>query len=305
MSGAAWRQQRERGSAFWIALLLGFASFAGRPLAALVLWPVSLFFLCTGGAARSASRGYLRRLRGHQPSALDLLRHFHTFALCTLDRWLILAGRRPRLDVDLQMPAEVAAIVARGTGMIVLVSHVGSFEVLRQLGEQRHGVRLRMVLDRAHGGRVLALLERMNPAFAAAIIDAGRGGPELALAVREALVAGFSVGIMADRLHSPGEAAVAVRLLGAAARLPRSPWALAGVLGAPVVMALGLYRGGRRYQAVFELLAPRIAAARRDRDGAIAALAQDYAGRLEHQLRGAPYNWFNFYPFWTDEAAGG
>jgi predicted LPLAT superfamily acyltransferase len=26
---------------------------------------------------------------------------------------------------------------------------------------------------------------------------------------------------------------------------------------------------------------------------------QRYAGRLEHYARIAPYNWFNFYPFWN------
>jgi predicted LPLAT superfamily acyltransferase len=32
-------------------------------------------------------------------------------------------------------------------------------------------------------------------------------------------------------------------------------------------------------------------------------LAQRYADSLEQRLRTAPYNWFNFYPYWTDEAA--
>ncbi|MBL6751618.1 MAG: lipid A biosynthesis acyltransferase [Nevskia sp.] len=304
MSGAAWKQQRERGSAFWIALLVRIAALAGRPLAGAVLWPVALFFVCTGSAARRASRSYLGRVYGHRASALQVLRHFHAFAVCTLDRWLILAGHGPRLDVRTHRPPAVAAATAKGRGAVVLVSHLGSFEVLRQLGAGAHGVPLRIVLDRSHGGRAIALLERLDPAFAGSIIDAGRGGPELVLALREALAAGCSVGIMADRLRTADEPSVPVLLLGGTVRLPAAPWVLAGVLGVPVVAAFGLYRGGGRYDAVFELLAERVERGRAGRDAAIARLAQDYAARLERHLRRAPYNWFNFFAYWSDEAAG-
>lgn len=287
-----------------MVLLVRIAAFAGRPLACAALWPVALYFLCTGRTARRASRSYLGRVGGRRASALQVLHHFHAFAVCTLDRWLILAGRDPRLAMQTLLPPEVAAVTASGRGAIVLVSHLGSFEVLRQLGEGAHGVPLRIVLDRRHGGRAIAMLERVNPGFARSIVDAGRGGPELVLALREALAAGASVGIMADRVRSADEAAVPVRLLGGSARLPAAPWALASVLGAPVVAAFGLYRGGRRYEAVFELLAERVEPGRAARDAVIARLAQDYATRLERVLRQAPYNWFNFFPYWTDEAAG-
>jgi predicted LPLAT superfamily acyltransferase len=64
---------------------------------------------------------------------------------------------------------------------------------------------------------------------------------------------------------------------------------------APVVMCFGLYRGGRRYDVHFEVLAEKLDAARPQRRAAIQKYLQHYADRLEHYCRIAPYNWFNFY----------
>jgi predicted LPLAT superfamily acyltransferase len=59
---------------------------------------------------------------------------------------------------------------------------------------------------------------------------------------------------------------------------------LATITGAPVVMVFGLFRGGRRYEIVFEALGTHA--------------LQCYVERLEHQARHSPYNWFNFFDYW-------
>jgi len=197
----------------------------------------------------------------------------------------------------------VERVVRGGGGCLMLVSHLGSFEVLRQLGQGGHDLPLRIVLDRSQGPLLTGLLERLNPRFAASIIDASRRGPELVLALREALDQGCSIGIMADRVHG-GEPAVDVQFLGGTVRLPSAPWILASVLHTPVIVAFGIYRGRRDYDVCFELVTHRIDATRAQRQAVIGELAQQYAARLERQVRAAPYNWFNFYPFWNDENSG-
>lgn len=296
--GAAWKAQPERGSAFFIGLLAWIARHLGRGLARLLLWPITGFFFLTGGAAGRASRAYLRRVLGRDPSLGERWRHFHTFAACTLDRLLILCGQAGSLRLQVEMPEEVRQ-ASRNGGCIMLVSHHGSFEILRQLGEGQHRIPLRIVLDRSQGPLITALLERVSPQFAASVIDAGKRGPELVLALRENLDQGISVGIMADRVLG-SEAAVPVRLLGGTARLPAGPWVLASVLHVPVIAAFARYCGGRDYEARFALLSPGISATRAERQVAIAALAQRYAELLEQQVREAPYNWFNFYDYWIE-----
>ena len=48
--------------------------------------------------------------------------------------------------------------------------------------------------------------------------------------------------------------------------------------------------------------ADRIEVPRPNREQALSAYVQHYASRLEHYARRAPYNWFNFYDFWIDDA---
>ncbi|HEY0180577.1 MAG TPA: acyltransferase, partial [Dokdonella sp.] len=66
---------------------------------------------------------------------------------------------------------------------------------------------------------------------------------------------------------------------------------------------LGLYRGGNRYEIHFEAFADEIVLSRRERQGELRALAQRYAARLEHYVRDAPYNWFNWHDFWEPDPA--
>jgi predicted LPLAT superfamily acyltransferase len=249
---------------------------------------------------RHASRDYLRRVLGREPRLAERLRHFHCFAVCAVDRLLILCGRAGQLRVRDHEPEQTRRFT-QGGACIMLVSHVGSFEVLRRLGRDERGIPLRVVLDRSQSPVLTRLLERINPDFAASIIDAGQRGPELVLALREALDAGYSVGIMADRVRDR-EAAVPVRLLGGEAYLPTAPWVLASVLRVPVIAAFGIYLGGRDYEVRVETLSPGLVVERAQRQAAIQAHAQRYAELIERQLREAPYNWFNFYPYWSAAA---
>jgi predicted LPLAT superfamily acyltransferase len=105
------------------------------------------------------------------------------------------------------------------------------------------------------------------------------------------------VGIMADRALAT-DRSVTVDFMGAPARLPVGPWQLAHALQVPIVLGFGVYHGGNRYTAHFELFAESLRLPRAGREAAIADCAQRYARRLEHHARGAPFNWFNFYDYW-------
>jgi predicted LPLAT superfamily acyltransferase len=69
-------------------------------------------------------------------------------------------------------------------------------------------------------------------------------------------------------------------------------------LHVPVVLAFGLYRGGKRYDLHFERIEFELPRDRRARAAALEDVAQRFADRLAHFARQAPYNWFNLYDFW-------
>jgi predicted LPLAT superfamily acyltransferase len=91
--------------------------------------------------------------------------------------------------------------------------------------------------------------------------------------------------------------------MGGTVNFPEGPWTLAAALGVPVILGFGLYCGANRYEAHFELFSERIVTSRQNRHADIQAHAQRYAQRMEHYARMSPYNWFNFYDYWLEDAA--
>jgi predicted LPLAT superfamily acyltransferase len=119
------------------------------------------------------------------------------------------------------------------------------------------------------------------------------------LRVKDCLDRGEAVAMLADRTQGEGRA-IAAPFLGAPARFPAGPLRTATILQVPVFLFFALYRGPRRYDIHFELLAERIDNAPAARAEALAAGVRRFAARLESFAREAPYNWFNFYDFWND-----
>lgn len=294
--GAAWDAQQERSTRFMVALLARSALLFGRGLMHLVLLPIVAYFLLTSPASVRAARAALRRILQRKVGWLDVARSFHCYAACALDRIYLLSGRPAGIVIDVSRPPEVVEAATQG-GSLLLVAHLGSFEVMRTLGTESHALPLSILLDRQQGRMFIGMLERLNPSMAGNVIDAGLRGPQLVLKLKEALEAGRMVGMMADRIRAD-ERGVEVQFMGGKARLPEGPWMMAAALGVPVIMGFGLYRGGSRYTAHFELLSRKIDLPRQRRAEAMQEVAQRYASRLEHYTRQAPYNWFNYYPFW-------
>lgn len=289
----AWFRQKERGSPRALRLILWIALRLGRPSARLLLYPITAYFLLLAPEPRRHSRAYLRRVLGREPGIRHLARHFHTFAAVILDRVYLLAGRQDRLDIRIHH----GEIFERhlGKGAILLGSHLGSFEALRALAVDSHDFPVKVLMYSDHNQAITQLLEALNPKVAASVIPLGR--VDTLLRVSEALQAGEMVGTLGDRVAQSDKLATC-RFLGGEAQFPLGPMMLASVLKVPVILCFGLYRGGNRYDIVFESFAERIDAPRAHREAVLAQWVQRYADRLEARVREAPYNWFNFYDFW-------
>lgn len=303
MSGG-WKARREGGGRCALHVMRTLALCCGRAPARVLLYPVTLYFLLRRGAERRDSRAYLTRVFGRPATLREVARHIHTFAATILDRLFLLSENTRRFDVRTSGLDTLHRHLDAGRGVLLYGSHLGSFEVLRVLSRQRAEYPIRVVLDRAHGRAMTELLDTLNPEIAATVIDASQDGPSVALAIGAALEQGAMVALLVDRSQEGGPTR-RVPFLGEPAEFPVAPWLLAAVLKVPVMLAFGLYRGGSRYDLVFEPFSEGVEFTRRERQAGVTALIERYAARLEHHVRSAPYNWFNFYDFWTrdDEAA--
>jgi predicted LPLAT superfamily acyltransferase len=301
MTGAHWTQRPEGGGRFAIWLIRTIVLRLGRPAGRLLLYPITVYFLFRRSAERRASMAYLRRVLGREPTLLDGARHVHCFAAATLDRPLLLTEQLVRFDVRVHDVERVHEVMALDRGVLLLGAHLGSFEALRVLSLQRPDVRVAVLLERGQNPAMTKLLDELNPSLACSVIDLGLPPTELMLRIKEAAEAGALIGMLGDRRRE-GEGGMPATFLGDTACFPVAPYLMAMALKIPVCLCFGLYGGGRRYDLHFEAFADRVELPRANRQMALATYVQRYAERLEHYARRAPYNWFNFYDFWIDDA---
>jgi len=299
-----WLHRPEGGNALALRTLKALALTLGRTASRLVLVPITIYFLLRRAPERRASRAYLARVLGHPPTWLDVARHFHSFAGVTLDRLYFLTDSLWRFDIRFDGLEDLHRAMDMGRGVLLIGAHVGSFDALRAASTYRPDVTVRVVLDADHSPALSAILKELNPRMAAGIINPRQNGTAVALEIGAALNAGSLVTMLADR-GRPGNVTVSVDFLGDAAEFPTAPWQIAAALHVPVVLCVGLYRGGNRYDLHFEMVEEELRVDRRQRRHQLQRVVQQYADRLAAVVRTAPYNWFNFYDFWQEPARRG
>ena len=290
-----WTALPERGTLTSLRLIAWIAMHIGRWAARVLLYPISVYFVITARAARRTSYEYLKRMRGYAAHWWHVFRHFHCFAATILDRLYLLRGEFDRFDVKLHGKEILHRQMESGKGCILLGSHLGSFEVLRSLGVMQRNFPLKVLMDPTHNENITRFLDALNPVIARTVVAPDRA--DTLLTIKESLDAGFFVGTLGDRVSS-GDKTTKCQFLGQRAAFPVGPIVLAAMARCPVILFFGLYRGGNRYEIYFEHFADEITLDRDHRAEEIRLWMQRYAERLEHYTRIAPYNWFNFYPFW-------
>ena len=269
----------------------------GRGPTRLLLYPVTLFFLCIVHEQRCISRRYLRRALGREPTWWDIARHFHCFAATLLDRVYFHAGRLDLFELQFMGLEALRPCVDAKRGCLLLSAHLGSFDALRAVAMHLGDVPLRVLMYPEQSPAITRLLAELNPLVAATVIPLG--GIDSLLRVRDALDAGEMVGLLGDRMGE-SDKSVSCELLGATVELPAGPAILAAATGAPVVLCLALYRGGNSYDIRFEPMPPLAGLPRAARAQAVCEWTRSYAQWLEASIRDAPFNWFNFYDYWGD-----
>ncbi|HEY2035846.1 MAG TPA: hypothetical protein VGG96_02450, partial [Steroidobacteraceae bacterium] len=226
-----------------------FSLTLGRRAGRAVLYLIAGYFFLFAPRARRASRAYLRRALGREPTGRDRFRHLMTFATTIHDRVYLLNDRFDLFDLTVEGEELMLERVRTGGGAFLLGAHLGSFEVTRAAGRLHPGLRVAMTAYEANARKINASLAAINPRLAAETV--ALGSLEAMLRVRGLLDEGVFVGMLGDR--TPGEEATqVVEFLGAAARFPIGPMRLAALLGRQVILMVGLHCGGNRYRVVFE-----------------------------------------------------
>lgn len=309
-----WMNVKERRGFSGMKLLWKLYRWGGRPLFAVIGWPVTGVFYLTGTAAKKASEKFLTRVneertrRGLPTETLSGLTHFRAFTMSMLDRLAAWVG-----DLTLWKDVDFADEESRkllceppadGRGKLVLVSHLGVAEATRALAQHDRAVPVWALVYDEHAPRFKAMLEDVAPDASRHIIAVNHLGVDTAARLEEAIARGEWVAIAADRTpndqSSRGSRTATASFLGHDAPFPVGPFVLANLLKCDVVTLFAV-RVGDKLLISCRPFASEIQLPRKTRDEALAQYASQWAKILEDQAVAHPYQWFNFYDFWHED----
>jgi len=290
-----WAELDEFSFVAGMRLLLWLCRIVGRWPVRLILDPVLLWYFFSQPTARLASRDYLKRVGGEK---LGVLRHFAAFAESILDKLLLWSGLFDIDSVKHHGESLIAAEVGRKRGGLLICCHLGNLDLCRVLSRQLAGFKMTALIHTKHAQRFNRLLAQLNADSQLNLMQVTEVTPATAVLLGEKVARGEFVAIAGDRIPVSANPRVAsAQFFGTPAPFPVGPYILASLLQCPVYLLFS-FRRGSASEIHFELFRDSIQLPRTARERALAALAADYAARLEHYCRRAPLQWFNFYQFW-------
>lgn len=300
-----WAQISEAGGGvLGLRFLFGCFKLGGRPLFKLVLAPVILYFFLFRHQARAASLAYLARVQraGAVPADSSLLwlsaRHFWHFGNALIDKLAVWTGQIPREQVQIHDDEFIYRLRAKKQGCVLMISHLGNFEICRCLSARHPGMRLTVLMHTKHAQKFNRLMQEKASASQLDILQVTEITPATAMLLSERIEQGEFVAIAGDRvaINNP-ENSLLVDFLGDKAALPLGPFTLASILRAPLI-GLFCLREGAGFGIYFTQLSDGEPVPRRQRQVHLQQWAQAYATQLEYHCRRQPLQWFNFFDFW-------
>jgi predicted LPLAT superfamily acyltransferase len=293
---AAWRGTM-RGGRFGHLFLEAVCRHLGLKAAYFCLAFIAPYFYWFAPRARRASLEYLRVLFPQETAwrlHARVVAHFHTFGMVLLDRLFLSLRPRDSFAVRLEGSALLDRAVAHGSGAVIVTAHAGGWDLASRVLEGNHLGRGAAVAEFVAPGRAVRSTEgivRMSVHSAATPI----------LAYKEMLERGELIGMMADRPWT--DKLALVPFFGRLAAIDLTPFRVALSVGAPVLHCFAWRTGYERYEVSLEpspeLGAPRCVSGVVARERLCEAAARSYAKALEARLRRHPYQWFNFFPFFS------
>jgi predicted LPLAT superfamily acyltransferase len=196
-----------------------------------------------------------------------------------------------------------------GKGVFLITSHLGNIELLRGLASfNRTGVSRKVpmtaIIDTKVTKNFTRMLGELNPQSSLDIIGAEEIGPGAAALLEEKLAVGEIVTIAGDRTSANGtKENLLIPFLGSQAPFSPGAFYLAVLMKAPVYFIFALRRKDLSLIAKYDMHVHKSALSfdcgRKERPERSSELAHFYADLLENYCKEKPFQWYNFYDFWS------
>lgn len=302
-----WSELKEAGTVKGLLFLFWLNKFFGRWFFNLILYPVMLYYFASNSLARRASFEYLQQHAmcfpqqwPTPPRWYHVFKHLYSFGQCILDKGLGWCETISEDQFEIKNQDVLERFMQKNTGQLIIGSHFGNLEFCRGFINRHHDKILNVLVYDQHSVNFVTAMQKLNPQFSVKVYQVSELDIPLTLQLKARIDAGEWLFIAGDRTPLSGEGrTVPVNFLDRQARFAVGPYVLAKVLQCEVHLMFS-YRKADKIQFEVIEFAERIQWARKEQDQALYRYAQRYAKHLQDQVETAPYQWFNFYPYWPE-----
>ncbi|MCF0214856.1 MAG: lipid A biosynthesis acyltransferase [Fibrobacteraceae bacterium] len=312
-----WSEVKEVGHGLWqFRFMLWIVSHLPLKLIELCVAVITFFFYLGGKSIRERSKDYLCKVakaKGVKPSFLGPYKHILSFALSMIEKLRGFKGSL-KLNVVERQNDDLEALVEQlehGQGAFLICSHLGNMEMLRSLtgyGEKhtRTDFKVFPVVDFSGTSRFNDLLRELNPQLMENIIDANSVGIDSAIWMKDQIAAGNLIVIAGDRTSANTRGRfLETEFMGEVAHFPEGAFILASILNAPIYFAFGIRKKDLDITSTYEMHIHRAQTSfdgsRKEKAAKVKELLAEYALLLQKKCMSHPYQWYNFYNFWSKE----
>ncbi|MBP5402048.1 MAG: hypothetical protein J6Y36_02695 [Treponema sp.] len=196
-----------------------------------------------------------------------------------------------------------------GKGAFVLVSHLGNSEVLRNLANKnqiflKREVPVAVLMDLSSTSNFTNTIEKINPGFKENIIDVNNITPASIEKMQTTIEKGGMVVSAGDRISKKADSRYFIfDFLGKKARWSYGVYLIAMLLRAPVYFLMGTREKdvsfNRKYNVSVKKSTINTDCSRSERETNMKQLCLEFINELEKCCLEHPFQWYNFYDFWT------
>ena len=307
-----WSSIHEAGTLTGMRFLFLLYRIFGRWIFTAAMFPVSLYFLLFRSEQRKASVEYLSNLYKVSPTTFKRrthaghsFLHFKAFSDVILDKLLAWTIPIQESEFHLTQPNVVERLMQDSRGQLIIGSHFGNLEYCRGFMQRYKDKTINILVYDKHAANFVRMMEKQNPLSRVNVFQVDDFDIATMLTLQQKIANGEWVFIAGDRVPLSGaQHTVGVTFLGKSAPFPSGPYLLAKALGCPVKFMFAYRHKPLNNKIVFDVVdvTEKLELSRATRQQDIQKYAQKLATSLELHCKKAPYQWFNFYPYW--ERAG-
>jgi len=262
-------------------------------------WIAAIIYLCVGRNRRGALANIRRVLgrRGWLRDHLAALDVFISFAHCMTETLEYFSSHPQPVRVDEPTDDPIKAAITRGRGAVLVTCHFGNWDIgARTLA--RFGCSFNLVMAREANETTAEYVRKAREDAGVHVLlsDSSVYG---SFNMMRALKRNEVVAMQLDRPLG-GDGARLVEFFGAPALFQAGPLRLARLAGAPIFPVFALRVGTRHYRII---LGTERAVARHASIEEMDRILTSIVAEFEQLVRQHPEQWFQFAPYWPEDAA--